>query len=120
MLTPMAEDGSVPLLDQFDDLGRNYAKSVSGLHVMFSRLAEHGFKGLTSAQCHEIDKEHSLYELIKGDLRVVYFCDDGATVICSQVFVKKGNKTPDDEKAKARRIKAAYERAKAAGDIDLV
>lgn len=98
-----------PLLESFAALGSNHEKSLDGLLVMLERFSEHGQRMLNDGICHEIDENEKIFEFIKGDLRLIWFYADGSKiVVCSHCFVKKGQKTPPKEKARAIKIKDKY------------
>ena len=74
--------------------------------ALFESVAAGGLSNLTSQQFHQVDKAHGIYELIAGRLRVLFFnTESGRIIICTHLFMKQGQKTPDSEKARARRIK---------------
>lgn len=66
---------------------------------------------------HEIDKDKSIFEFIKGNHPVVWFSAGGAAVICSHVFRKKGRKTPKSEIDRAIRLRDKYFDALATGTL---
>ena len=61
----------------------------------------------------------SLWALIQGDLRILYFFDVGKVVICAAAFVKKSQKTPKDEIARAEAAASRYKNAKKAGRVEV-
>lgn len=73
-----------------------------------------------TAVMHQIDEEYQIYEIIKGDLRLACFYDEGATVILSHGFAKEGRKTPKAEIARARKAAMTYFEAKKKGSLRLV
>lgn len=103
------------------DISTKYQASAEGLIHLIERIAEHGLDGLSTKLCHLVDKENKIYELIKGDLRLLFFkghCD--ILIITSHGFLKKSQKTPDNEKNKAVRYKKQYQQAHDAENIDLI
>ncbi|CCE21999.1 type II toxin-antitoxin system RelE/ParE family toxin [Methylotuvimicrobium alcaliphilum] len=104
-----------------NDISTKYQASAEGLIHLIERIAEHGLDGLSTKLCHLVDKENKIYELIKGDLRLLFFkghCD--ILIITSHGFLKKSQKTPDNEKNKAVRYKKQYQQAHDAENIDLI
>lgn len=100
---------SCRLTESIASLGANYDKSVAGLLSMIGKFAEHGQKMLNDSICHEIDENEKLFEFIKGDLRLIWFYGSGnKIIICSHCFIKKGRKTPPNEKAIAIKFKKEY------------
>lgn len=61
--------------------------------------------------CHQI--EGDIWQLESGRIRVLWFYDEGRVVILSQGFIKKTQKTPEDEQRRAREHLAKYREAKA-------
>ena len=101
-----------PLTESLNDLGANYAKSVGGLLSLLEKFAQHGKKILNDDLCHEVDSNNKIFEFIKGDLRLLWFYGAGnKIVICSHVFIKKRQKTPESEKNAAIEIKNRYMKA---------
>ncbi len=59
--------------------------------------------------CHEVDSDNKIFEFIKGSLRLLWFYGAGnKIIICSHVFVKKGQKTPVTQKSAAIELKKRY------------
>lgn len=73
----------------------NYQASRVGLANMLERLASSGFANLTSSMTHEANKQHKIYELIKGDLRLFYFKGTGDVIIVCTVGVLKKTQKAD-------------------------
>lgn len=74
--------------------------SCNGFKAVFKRYAEHGPSGLTSAMLHEANKEESIQEFIKGDLRLLCFIDRN-TIYLTNGYVKKSQKADKTEVARA-------------------
>ncbi len=58
-----------------------------------------------------------LYEFKADSLRVVCFQEPGRLILCSHGFVKKQQKTPRAQIAKAEAVRARYEAARRAGTV---
>lgn len=98
-----------PFTESLMGLGPNYDKSVDGLLALLERFSQHGVRMLNSDLCHEADSANKIFEFIKGDLRLLWFYGSGKQlVICSHVFLKKGRKTPANEKQRAIDLKNLY------------
>lgn len=94
----------------FNDLADNYQASASGLFRLIEQIVERGIDVLSAKQCHQVDKNHKISELIKGDIRLLFFKGHGDTIIvATHAFIKKTKKTPDKDKNKAIRHKKAYQ-----------
>ncbi len=82
-------------------------------------MAANGPRALNAAQAHQVDANDKIYELIAGGLRVLYFLgESGQVVICTHLFLKKSQKTPPREVARAVRAKKEYELATKAGLVE--
>lgn len=114
-------DGSLQcaLVDDFHGIEATYEKSRNRLLVYFEQVAGGGPQALNTAQCHQVDANHKIYEFIAGKLRVLFFQgSSGNTVVCSHMFLKKSQKTPPKEVAKAIKAKNQYEQADGAGLVE--
>lgn len=61
-----------------------------------------------------------IWELIRGDLRVLWFYDQGRAVICSHGFLKQTQKTPASHIHLAEANLARYRAAQRAGSLSIV
>lgn len=102
-------DYRCPLTESINDLGANYGISIVGLFSLLEKFSQHGTKILNDEICHEVDENNKIFEFIKGSLRLLWFYGAGnKIIICSHVFVKKGRKTPAQQKNIAIEIKKKY------------
>lgn len=60
-----------------------------------------------------------IWELIAGRLRVLWFYDEGRTVVCTHGFVKRTKKTPTGEIERAQQAYGAYYVARNAKRIEV-
>ncbi|WP_020482523.1 type II toxin-antitoxin system RelE/ParE family toxin [Methylomonas sp. MK1] len=105
----------------FNELSAKYNASATGLFTLIDRIAKEGLDGLSSQLWHMVDNNEKIFELIKGDLRLLFFKGNGdVLIIASHGFIKKSQKTPDKEKTKAIRHKKQYQTAHDQGSIRLV
>ena len=114
-------DGSLvcSLIDAFDDIEAAYEASRNRLLEYFRQLAGGGPQVLNPAQCHQVDAHDKIYEFIAGRLRVLFFQGStGSVVICTDMFLKKTQKIPAKEVAKAVKAKKAYEQAVKSGLVE--
>lgn len=82
-------------------------------------MAANGPRALNAAQAHQVDASQKIYELIAGGVRVLYFQgESGQVVICTHMFLKKTQKTPPKEVARAVRAKKDYQQAAKAGQVE--
>lgn len=102
-------------------LETKYQASGDGLLRLIVHIAENGLDGLPPKLCHLVDQQNKIFELIKGDLRLLFFkghCD--ILIVTSHGFLKKTQTTPDNHKEKAIQYKKKYERAHDDKNIDLI
>lgn len=85
------ERGEAQLLEFLEGLGANYNSNRNGMLNLLERCAEHGPPRNADLK-HRLDD--GIYELIKGQLRVVFFTDAGKLIICSHGFLKKISQSP--------------------------
>lgn len=109
-----------PLLEQMYDVQANQEASRDRLLNYIDLVARGGLSALNSSQFHLVDRSNKIYEFIAGDLRLLFFqANSGSFVICSNMFLKKTQKTPPQEVAKAVKAKVRYEQASATWIEDL-
>jgi hypothetical protein len=96
-----------PAMDFLCASRSQYGGSVKGYRALLQLYAEHGRSALNSDLMHEASKAESIYELIKGDLRVFCFFDKGDLVLTNGV-VKHGRKADPKAVAFAVSAKAEY------------
>lgn len=99
----------------------NYEASAQGLIVLIERIAKEGLDGLSPHIWHLVDNDNKIFELKKGRLRLLFFKGPGdVLVIASHGFIKKTQKTPDNEKNKAIRRKKQYQKDYDSRNIELI
>jgi len=114
-------DGSLAcsLLDDFDNLEAVHEAARDRFLAYFGQVAANGPRALNGAQMHQVDANDKIYELIAGGVRVLYFQGtSGQVIICTHMFLKKSQKTPPKEIARAVRAKKEYEQATKAGLVE--
>lgn len=88
--------------------------------ALLELASQMGPKNMPSSNRHHIDKPNDIYEFIKGNYRISFFCDEEKRVICCHLFRKKTKETPESEKKQARRLKQRYFEAKEAGTLQIL
>ncbi|MBF0134314.1 MAG: type II toxin-antitoxin system RelE/ParE family toxin [Magnetococcales bacterium] len=63
---------------------------------------------LPDDRCHQIDAGKKLWQFRIGNIRIPWFYDEGKIVVCSHVFIKKCQKTPQSEILRATKLKQEY------------
>ena len=114
---------SCPLLDDFDRLEAEggFGSSIDGMLVLMDHVADVGPMTLPDKLCHEVNKDPTIFQFIKGRLRVLWFYGaDNKVVVCSHCFVKKDQKTPKPEIHKCIGIRERYLSAHADRNIELL
>ncbi|MGZ4956681.1 MAG: type II toxin-antitoxin system RelE/ParE family toxin [Methylobacter sp.] len=120
VIVKKGEDGC-PLIDFLYDLPDKYQASVAGITAIMDEIAEKGLESLSTKQCHSVDKNNKIYEIIKGDIRVFFFkghCD--IIVVATHGIIKKSQKTPQREKDIAIRFKKQYQQAHDTNSITII
>jgi len=89
-----------------NDLDSKYHASAAGLIRLIEQITESGLDGLSTKQFHLVDAENKIYELIKGDIRLLCFKGHAnLLIVTTHAFIKKTQKTPENDKNKAIRHK---------------
>lgn len=95
-----------PALDFLREMAAkgNYSGSAKGFKKLFERFADGGRQKLTAELFHEVDNNESIWEFIKGDLRIFCFME-GNTVYLTHGAIKKSRKVDPAEVTRATNIK---------------
>lgn len=109
--------GEAPLLRFLENLGANYRSNRDGMLNLLERCAEHGPPRNADLK-HQLDE--GIYELIKGQLRVVFFTDAGKLIICSHGFLKRSRKVPRKEIDAANQARRQYQNARDANQLEIM
>ncbi len=117
LYTQGAADRSVPLAAEISKLSPKEQRPILKMLEMACRL---GPEGLPREMRHEIDEDEKIFEFVKGNFRIPWFYDEGKVVICSHIFRKKTQKTPQREVAIAVAVKREYFLAKERGEIEVL
>ena len=82
------------------------------------RLSKFGSRGFTDSSVHEVNKEHGIYQLRKGNHRFLYFHGEPRKLILIACpHRKNGNKVDPKEVKSAIQIKQTYQQNIDAGSI---
>jgi len=88
---------------------KQYHGSAVGLYKLIEMFSVSGSDALTTDQSHFVDQENKIYQIKKGDLRVLYFyTSEKRIVICSHGFLKSTTKADKKEVKKAVRLRNEY------------
>lgn len=109
--------GDAELLTFLEGLGANLHSNRDGMLKMLERCADHGPPRNSESKHHLGD---GIYELIKGQLRVLYFTDKNRVIICSHGLVKKTGKVPKKDIAKATKGRRKYREARTDGQLEIL
>jgi hypothetical protein len=109
--------GDCPLLQFFNDLGPAFGSTVDGIWALLERVAEHGPK-LNSTLSHQLSGD--IYEFIKGRIRVLYFCERGAIIICTHGVLKGSQKIGRAEIERAETVMRTYRESVKANTLRIV
>lgn len=81
----------------------------NGIRKFLEYACTHGLQGIPSAWSHEVNKEHGIYEFIKGPLRLFFFKGkNGQIAVCTGGTRKDGRKADQSSVAAAIKFKATY------------
>lgn len=116
VLAVCSDRGDCQVLDFLYGLEGKLAKQRPRMLALLDRVAEGGPPS-DAERSHKI--AGAIWELIHGDLRILYFFDAGRLVICTTAFVKKSQKTPNDEVVRAEAAASRYQNAKKAGRVEV-
>ena len=103
--------GECPAGDFLSDnaLDKTYKANRDGLYALLERVSQDGLDDISSALCHEVDKNEKIFEFIKGKLRLFFFKGNGdLLVVCTTGLVKKTPKVDKKAVAKAITCKNQY------------
>ena len=122
--TPCDKNGESNLLLFAETVGAKYKYSLSRLFAIIetaceSNLGPTQFKDDIS---HFVNFDHKILEFIAGDLRLLWFYsqESNKVIICSHIFLKKGQKTPKKDIRRAINLKNAYITATKKGQVEIV
>jgi hypothetical protein len=93
---------------------------IDKLLAALERLASLGQQSFTSEKLHHVCEEPKIYQLRKGNLRILWFYSDGNLMICCNAFEKRQRKTPQTELDTAIALHAEYIDAVACGNIEIL
>jgi phage-related protein len=116
VLAVCTERGDCDLLDFLEGLDGKLVKDGDRLLRLLQRIADEGIPRNTEIS-HKLDGD--VWELIQGDLRLLYFRDRGRVVVCSHALVKRGRKVPRGDVDQAQARCNAYRTAREAGTLEV-
>lgn len=120
ILSPIVGNSSECIVEQFfEAYVENYESSVTGLLRMAEMHSSQGPTAFNPKQLHYVDQKEKIYQWRKGDLRLLWFADEGRVIICLHGILKKSQETPKREIKQAIRIKQEYLDAKARNGISI-
>src|ERR1700693_1345113 len=91
ILAVSTDRGDCELLDFLEGLGSEYESDAASLGRLFDSVAQGGPPRNVYVS-HQLGGK--IFEFTRGDLRVLYFTDEGRIVICTHGLLKKTKKTP--------------------------
>ncbi|WP_341674980.1 type II toxin-antitoxin system RelE/ParE family toxin [Niveibacterium sp. SC-1] len=108
-ITAVLDGDCCPVLDGLDEFALVRESDANGMFDQIERLANLGHQGFNIGSCHYVDEGEHIYQLRKGNLRLLFFYGGGNRIIvCSHVFMKSSQKTPASEITRAIAAKHAY------------
>ncbi len=109
--------GDCPLLEFLAGLEAQLAADGRAMLRLLAFIAEQGPPRNVEVS-HKIAGD--IWELIAGQLRVLWFYDEGRVIVCSHGFVKRTRKTPPGETDRAQAACLEYQAAKKTRDLTVV
>ena len=116
VLAVCTERGDCDLLDFLEGLDGKLVKDGDRLLRLLQRIADEGIPRNTEVS-HKLAGD--VWELIQGDLRLLYFRDRDRVVVCSHALVKRGRKVPRGDIDQAQARCNAYRTAREAGTLEV-
>jgi phage-related protein len=116
VLAVCTERGDCDLLDFLEGLVGRLAKDGDRLLRLLQRIADEGIPRNTEIS-HKLAGD--VWELIQGDLRLLYFRDRDRVVVCSHALVKRGRKVPRGDIDQAQARCNAYRTARETGTLEV-
>ena len=113
-------DFSPQILAELQNLGDKYQASARGVFTLLERYSEHGRRGLTSRQLHEASKQNKILEIIKGDIRLYFFEENGKLLIASHAILKKTQKAQKKDIIGAVSLREKYLEAQRNGTLEII
>ena len=83
-----------PAIDFLNEIESEFQSNADGIYTLMTYIAENGLQNISSKQCHLVDRENKIFELIKGNIRVFFFKGHrDLIVIATHGIIKKSQKT---------------------------
>jgi len=98
----------------------SYESSREGLVVLLDRVASSGLQALSSKHYHKANTNdrYTVYEFIKGDLRLFFFKGSGGVlIVCTTGVIKKGQRADKRAVSEAVELQKNYLMAVQNGNI---
>ena len=96
-------------------LGQTATKDGDRLLALLERVSQ-------SWPPHNTDISHQIrneiFEFIQGQLRVLWFYEEGKVILCTHGFLKRSQKTPDREISRAELLRKSYLETENQGTIN--
>ncbi len=95
--------------DLLNGLPHQYKKSGISLLNKLKIISERGLTLFSSEIIHEVSKSEKIYEIVQGNLRLIFFHGNNEIIaICTEIVIKKTQKTKPAVVNKAAKIRKAY------------
>lgn len=116
VLAVCSDRGDCPVLEFLAGLGGKLAKQREQMLALLSQVAEDG-------PPRNVERSHKIagdvWELLRGDLRILWFYGEGRIVVLAVGFVKQSQKTPKAFVATAERALARFREADRRGALEV-
>jgi len=94
------------------------ASSKRQMWAYLEHVAQLQYPPRNSAVSHHLDD--GIWEFIKGDLRVLFFYDEGTRIVLTHGFIKHSQRTPPRQIVRAKKAMMAFLRAKKEDNLQFV
>lgn len=112
----MGSEKSCQLLEFLGELAKTDRNEAGRVAALLTQTAEGG-RPKNEEKC-RFFKDIRVFELkTRGGVRIMAFWDEGNLIVCSHAFLKKSQKTPEEEKTRAVQALRAYFEAKKLGQV---
>lgn len=116
LLAVCPDRGDCPVLEFLVGLSGKLARQQEQMLALLSQVAEDG-------PPRNVERSHKIagdiWELLRGDLRTLWFYGEGRIVVLAVGFVKKSQKTPKAEVAAAERALERFRAAERQGTLEI-
>lgn len=121
IVSSIMKNDTCPIEDSPLSTDSTFSRNYAGLMDVLERVAREGLQQFPSRLSHAINRDPKIYEFVRGRLRLIYFHGLGNTiVVCTEMVIKKTQKTDLKVIAKAIEAHNNYYRALNEGTLIVI